>query len=230
MVPPTPADATAAARAAPLLLRLPEGWAPAAPEPGVPLPPQPATVAVEAPAFDWAREAARHVGTVAHRLFAWIATDGPAAWPAPRLAALAPWIRGALLREGVDDAELGAAAAQVERAATRLLMDRRGRWLVDPAHPEARSEWALAGVDDGAIVHAVLDRTFVADGVRWIVDFKIGGHEGADVAAFLDHEVERYRGQLERYARLVRALEPRPIRLGLYHPLVGGWREWPYPA
>ena len=79
---------------------------------------------------------------------------------------------------------------------------------------------------DGEIVHVVLDRTFVADGVRWIVDFKTGTHEGGDPEAFLDAEVERYRPQLARYARIVSALDPTPIRLALYHPRVpGGWRE-----
>ena len=67
--------------------------------------------------------------------------------------------------------------------------------------------------------------------MRWIVDFKTSTHEGGDVAAFLDREVERYRGQLDRYARILRGLDARPIRLALYYPLVeGGWREWPaYP-
>ena len=63
--------------------------------------------------------------------------------------------------------------------------------------------------------------------MRWIVDFKTSVHEGTDLEGFLDRECERYRGQLEHYARLLAALEPgRPIRLGLYFPLHAGWREW----
>ena len=42
-------------------------------------------------------------------------------------------------------------------------------------------------------------------GVRWIIDYKTSVHEGADTAAFLDNELERYRGQLERYAALLQA-------------------------
>jgi len=65
--------------------------------------------------------------------------------------------------------------------------------------------------------------------VRWIVDFKTGRHEGGDPSTFLDREVARYREQLERYARLVRAMDERPIRLALYFPLVpSGWRAWPF--
>jgi ATP-dependent helicase/nuclease subunit A len=113
-------------------------------------------------------------------------------------------------------------------AAAAMLTEERGRWLLDPAHADARSEWALAGIEDGAIARIVIDRTFVADGTRWVVDFKTGAHEGADLGAFLDREVLRYRDQLERYARFVRVRESRPIRIGLYFPLQRAWREWPY--
>ena len=113
-------------------------------------------------------------------------------------------------------------------AIANVLADERGRWLFASGHTDATSEWALAGIDGDAIAHVVLDRSFVADGVRWIVDFKTGGHEGADVRAFLDRERERYREQLQRYARYVASFDSRPIRLGLYHPLLRGWSEWPY--
>ena len=55
-----------------------------------------------------------------------------------------------------------------------------------------------------------------------------GRHEGGDPEVFLDRERERYRPQLERYAALMRAMDDRPIRLGLYFPALRGWREWQY--
>jgi ATP-dependent exoDNAse (exonuclease V) beta subunit len=210
-----------------LLRRLPAHWHAALPPPGVP-----ATAPTDAPRdelpFDWAREAAKHVGTIAHRLFAQIARDGIAAWDASRLGSLAPRLQSELAAAGVDESELAGAVTQAIEAVRRLLADPRGRWCFDPRHAEAMSEWALAGWDGNAIAHVTIDRTFVADGERWIVDFKTGIHEGADREAFLDREQERYRDQLERYAALVRGLDARPIRLGLYHPLLGGWREWSY--
>jgi hypothetical protein len=94
-------------------------------------------------------------------------------------------------------------------------------------HEDARSERRLAGELNGAFVNVVLDRTFVdRHGVRWIVDYKTGVHAGGDLDAFLDRERERYQGQLERYAALLARIESRPIRLGLYFPLLKGWREW----
>ena len=70
-----------------------------------------------------------------------------------------------------------------------------------------------------------MDRTFTGtDGKRWIVDYKTSGHEGTNVEGFLDQEQERYRAQLARYARALAQGEP--ATLGLYFPLLAGWREW----
>jgi len=120
-----------------------------------------------------------------------------------------------------------AAVARVWEAVRRTLDDKRGRWLLDASHGSAQSELALTGLVDSSLVSIVIDRTFVdAAGVRWIVDYKTSSHEGAGLDQFLDNERERYRGQLERYAQLMRALGDEPIRLGLYFPLLSAWREW----
>jgi len=219
------ADATVEPAASAPLERLPSGWRPAAAVEPL-LRAAPARSVEAAPPFDWARERARRLGVVVHGLLAQIAADGPAAWDRDRLAAQSARIVVELVGEGALPVEAEREADDVRETVLRVLGDERGRWLLDPGHADARSEWALAGVDDGEIVHVVLDRTFVVDGVRWIVDFKTGTHEGGEPAAFLDAEVERYRPQLARYARIVSALDPTPIRLALYHPRVpGGWRE-----
>jgi ATP-dependent exoDNAse (exonuclease V) beta subunit len=179
------------------------------------------------PAFDWAHATAAAIGTVTHRWLAQIAHDGLAQWDVDRVAAVAAKIAAELAAAGVEDKILDSAADDVAQALRRVLGDERGRWLFAESHEDARSEWALAGLDAGGVAHVTLDRTFVADGERWIVDFKTGRHEGGDVGAFLAREVLRYRPQLERYARIVRALDARPIRVALYFPLVeGGWRAW----
>jgi ATP-dependent exoDNAse (exonuclease V) beta subunit len=68
----------------------------------------------------------------------------------------------------------------------------------------------------------VIDRVFAGeDGSRWIVDYKTGSHEGADAQAFLDGERGRYGEQLRRYDRALGGA----TRMGLYFPLIPGWRE-----
>jgi ATP-dependent exoDNAse (exonuclease V) beta subunit len=212
----------------PTLARLPLDWRPPPPEESIPLSLPPSADEDTARVFDWAQVNAAAIGTVAHRWLAQLGRDGLAHWSAARVDAARARIEAELAYEGIDAADLPAAHAAVANVVTRVLADPRGRWLFDPTHEDAASELALAGADAGALVHVSLDRTFVADGVRWVVDFKTGTHAGGDAATFLDREVERYRDQLDRYARIVRGLDPRPIRLGLYYPLVdGGWREWP---
>ena len=78
-------------------------------------------------------------------------------------------------------------------ALIKTLGDERGRWVLG-AHSQAKSEWRLSGVTAGGIVNVAVDRTFFdSDGVRWIIDYKTGGHEGGDIEAFLDNEQRRYR-------------------------------------
>ncbi|MCA2997178.1 MAG: UvrD-helicase domain-containing protein [Rhodocyclaceae bacterium] len=178
--------------------------------------------------FEWATDIARHVGTAAHTFLQRIASDGLETWDAKRIDASRPLFQKELTRLGVGNNEVNAACDRIEAALNKTLADPRGRWTLT-AHRGARSEWRLTGLVDGKLTNVALDRTFVdADGVRWIIDFKTGSHEGADVEAFLDNEQRRYSAQLEAYATLVHALSPEQnqIRLGLYFPMMGGWREW----
>lgn len=177
--------------------------------------------------FSWASEIARHIGTVVHRLLQRIAMEGLEYWDAARIATTKPVMEAMLSQLGLPDKQRKAALAQVVAALERTLADERGRWILDQRHAEAHSEYALATVQDGRLVTAVLDRTFVdTDGTRWIIDYKTGVHEGGREEEFLAREQERYRPQLERYAALLRELDGRPLRLGLYFPLLGAFREW----
>jgi hypothetical protein len=157
-----------------------------------------------------------------------IASDGIDAWNPQRVTVSRQLFQAELTRLGVGNNEVNAASDRIEVALNKTLADERGRWALS-THYDARSEWRLTGLIDGALTNVALDRTFVdADGDRWIIDFKTGSHEGADVEAFLDNEQRRYSAQLEIYAALVQAMstDQKPIRLGLYFPMLGGWREW----
>ncbi|HVA56238.1 MAG TPA: UvrD-helicase domain-containing protein [Gammaproteobacteria bacterium] len=177
--------------------------------------------------FEWVGDTLRHVGTVVHRLLQRIAEDGHTRWDAARVRALMPLINHWLLELGVTEAELDAAVNDVSQALTATLADVRGRWILDNKHIEARSEYALSHFDGQRLATGVIDRTFVdADGARWIVDYKTGRHRGGDVEMFLVREQARYRKQLESYAQLMRGLEQRRVKVGLYFPLLRRFVEW----
>jgi ATP-dependent exoDNAse (exonuclease V) beta subunit len=186
----------------------------------------PSPVAPSRPEFVWAGQAAVHVGTVVHRYLQRFADQGLDAWTPTRVQALADVFARELHLLGVDRGELSDATARVMRSLTHTLRDPRGRWVLT-AHSEARSELRMTVRVGDALEHLRLDRTFVENGRRWIIDFKTSQHEGGDVGAFLDSEVARYAPQLERYARAVEAVDKRPVSLGLYFPLLEELRSWP---
>jgi len=174
--------------------------------------------------YSWAGETARHVGSVVHRWLQRIAEDELHGWSAARVESMHSSFSNELAARGVEAAQLAAAAARVAKALAGAIKDPRGRWLLGPQQ-HARNEYRLTAVIDGERRNLVMDRTFTAgDGKRWIVDYKTSGHEGTDVHGFLDREQERYRVQLVRYAQALAQGEP--AMLGLYFPLLAGWREW----
>jgi hypothetical protein len=206
--------------------RLAPQWTMPAPPPAAAVDVYIPTVADDAIEFLWVGDTARHVGTVVHRWLVRIADEGLEHWSADRISAQTPVFRVVLARLGVPEHDINEAATRVGSALNRVLADKRAHWLLQ-AHPQAQSEYALTGVLDGRIVSVVLDRTFIDnDGTRWIVDYKTSGHAGGGVDDFLDSERDRYAAQLHRYARLLLLKEKRPIKLGLYFPLLHGWREW----
>ncbi len=178
------------------------------------------------PHFRWAGQAALQVGVVVHQWLHTFARDGIECWNAERVRAARDRHQAELRLLGVDEAELPEASRRVMQALLAVLDDPTGRWILK-GHAEAESELSVTRAVEGRIENLRLDRTFVDDtGIRWIVDYKTSRHEGGSVDEFLDAEVERYRGQLERYARTMASIDGRPVRLGLYFPLLRAFREW----
>jgi ATP-dependent helicase/nuclease subunit A len=178
------------------------------------------------PEFSWAGESAIHVGTVVHRYLQRFAEDGLSVWTTERVNGRRDAFAAELALLGVESRERQAAADRVARALARMLDDPGGRWLLAP-HAEARAELTLTLRVGAALEHVRIDRTFVADGTRFIVDYKTSQHEGGDEETFLASEMQRYAPQLERYAEALHALDGRPVQLCLYFPLLGQLRTWP---
>jgi ATP-dependent helicase/nuclease subunit A len=209
-----------------LLRRLPAGrqlpkapedvaWQPAGSAAGGPPPDE------QRVTYEWVSGMQRHVGTVVHAFLQRLARDPGLQWEQGA-------VRARLAAEGVPPADLEEAARRVEAAIASTLADERGNWILS-GHQEAYTEYPVSGLVEGEPCHFIIDRTFVdAQGVRWIIDYKTSTHEGGGIDAFLDNERERYHEQLERYAALVRRADDRAIRLGLYFPLLQGWREWSF--
>jgi len=178
------------------------------------------------PEFYWAGEPVRHLGTVVHRYLCRIAREGALAWSKERLTSEEGRISAMLRSLGLEKKEASKAARKGVERIMRALEDEKGRWILG-SHPEEATEYAVTAVVRGEIVHVVLDRTFVdSSGVRWVIDYKTGEHEGGGLEEFLASESRRYAPQLEMYAEALKAGgEKREIRKGLYYPAHSAWVE-----
>jgi ATP-dependent helicase/nuclease subunit A len=184
-----------------------------------------AYLATEPIEFSWVRETQRHIGTVVH---AWLLQLARAAQvpAAAELEQQRATVLAQLERLGVPQPEQMRAAEVILRALRQMVSDERGRWILSSAHRAACSEWELSGVSAGQLRNVRIDRSFIdASGTRWVIDYKISSHEGADLQGFLAREVERYRPQLVAYVELARAVGDEPVRAALYFPLLGAFRE-----
>lgn len=150
------------------------------------------------------------VGTLVHRYLEHIAGQALDEWTARRFESLQASMQYFLRQQGLSRDEAARGAITVKTVLLRVLASPAGRWLLEP-HPQAAAELALkasAGI-------AVVDRTFVIDGERWIVDYKTGVIADSSSIDELKRQAEIHRPQLERYAALF-AAQALPLRLAVF--------------
>ncbi len=170
--------------------------------------------------FSWAGEDARLTGNLVHRLLQLIGEQGLNHWEARGgIAKRENWCRQQLASEGVQKDKADAIIARAIEAIENCLASEQGRWILED-HEDARCEYAITAVLDNLPRNLVLDRTFIENGTRWIIDYKTSSHGGGDLEGFLESEVVRYRGQLHRYKTAIAMTETRPIKTALYFPLL----------
>jgi ATP-dependent helicase/nuclease subunit A len=179
--------------------------------------------------FEWAGETIKHIGSVVHSAIQCIAEQGTAKWTLERIKLEQQGFDNALKQLGVPESERPDAVKRVIKALINMIKDERGQWILSKEHKQQQNEYSISGMVNEKLTNAILDRTFIDEkGCRWIIDYKTSRHEGANLEAFLNHEQERYKEQLDKYGSLMKQLGEENIKLGLYFPLLQGWREWIY--
>ena len=200
--------------------RLAEDWQ-------LPTPPEPVQLAGANPAeaqnyieFSWAGEDARLTGNLVHRFLQLIGEQGLDHWEVSGgIAKRANWCRRQLASEGVQKEKADAIIDRATQAIENCLASKQGKWILED-HEDARCEYAITAILDSQPRNMVLDRTFIEDGIRWIIDYKTSSHTGGDLEGFLENEACRYREQLQRYKDAMAITESLPIKTALYFPLL----------
>jgi ATP-dependent helicase/nuclease subunit A len=118
---------------------------------------------------------------------------------------------------GIGDPASLEAKQTINRLLNQLFHCPRGQWIIK-VHEEAQNEYELLIEANQDIATRIIDRTFIEDGVRWIIDFKTGQDN--------QNSATQYRQQLNEYAQILSQIDPRPIRCGLYYLHHNHWDEW----
>lgn len=173
------------------------------------------------------------IGTMVHQYLEAIANDGLDAWTSARIETLRPRFKQFFNRLGhsLEDCRIGTQA--VCDTLQRALSDEDSRWILD-THEAAACEVPLsdlapdaAGAESEDIRRHVIDRTFIEQGVRWIIDYKTLRNDaelsGSALESHLAAKAESYRAQLARYAALYahEAAQGLTLRTAIFFPAHG---------
>ncbi len=172
-----------------------------------------------------AAKLARHTGTVIHRALQNLIGTANSIDVAQWQAAQTPFWRLQLKQHGWNQDEIAQAIQKIARAITNTLNDQHGQWLLDNSHTQSACELAITHKQgnhiDLKLRENIIDRTFIAEGIRWIIDYKSSEPStGQTLTDFITQETAAYKAQLTRYKACFTALGETDIKTALYFPLL----------
>ncbi len=155
-------------------------------------------------------------GILAHLYLQLVAGQDLTAWQeaakisfSTHTSAMQRWFR----QRSYQESDVIEGAAKVARLLATTLQSADGQWVLQP-HQQAASELAIEQLTDGK---KIIDRTFVADGVRWIVDYKSMPVTEQDNLAAL---AGTFKPQLAAYAQLFHH-EGLPVNMAILFLSIG---------
>ncbi len=98
----------------------------------------------------------------------------------------------------------------------RTLHHPQGAWILKP-RASGESESAFSLVIDNRLANLRVDRTFVEDGIRYIIDYKTATPRRKESRAdFCARQIREHEAQLGRYQAVFAALDKKPIVTALF--------------
>ena len=135
------------------------------------------------------------IGTLVHKYLEVMARDGLVNWNIERVQELDVSMQRWLRQQGHGLKVATDGAAEVIDHLVSTLQSETGRWILSP-RDESGCEVAFTTERGGSIQTHIIDRTFVEDGVRWIVDYKTTRQKSNESV------LQDYEQQLQRYRAL----------------------------
>ncbi|MBL0075896.1 MAG: UvrD-helicase domain-containing protein [Rhodocyclaceae bacterium] len=161
------------------------------------------------------------IGTLAHACMEQMLRDARP-WTATRIEGMHASLERWLICRGWRIEESTTAARRVIDMLKTTIASADGQWVL-ARHEDDAVELALSTTvlsDDeqltGGVSTKVVDRSFVDNGTRWVIDYKTADLGSSADAASLRQHAEYYRQQLEQYAALFQA-DGLPVREAIFY-------------
>lgn len=123
--------------------------------------------------------------------------------------------RNDLRNQGFSARQIADMLETVQDQLTRTVKSDVGRWLLNAEHEESAVEAAYTRSTGSYQRISIVDRTFIHEGLRWIVDYKTSMiPDDRDLP--LDDKALNFQPQLVRYAELFEALDSTPIKAAIF--------------
>nr|HAT8712687.1 AAA family ATPase [Legionella jordanis] len=157
----------------------------------------------------------RPIGVVAHELLQWVCNNHP-----ENIQQL-PWdmVSQRFKTLGFNPGELKTACAWLKEKMANLFANPIGQWIIK-AQAEEANEYALIISREGEATTRILDRTFIYQGKRWIIDFKTGNDD--------EQAQDSHRQQVNEYASYFINSMNNQVHCGLFYLASGKWLTWEY--
>lgn len=154
----------------------------------------------------------KQIGIITHRLLQWICTHHPEHYTD------IPWKLAESLLTSLGSVQPH--LTHIQKLIKQFWHCPVGQWIAYP-HAHEQNEYSLLVKDKHIIRKAIIDRTFIDQNKRWIIDFKTDAIE--------KDSDNQYRLQLNRYASYMHSMHPDlEICCGLYFLNHQNWKTWDF--
>ncbi len=123
--------------------------------------------------------------------------------------------RNELRNQGFSARDIADMLETVQNQLESTVASDKGRWLLRADHEQSAVEVAYTTSNGSQNLISIVDRTFVDEGTRWIVDYKTSMIPD-DRNVPLDQKALNHQPQLIRYAEIFELQESLPIRAAIF--------------
>ena len=168
----------------------------------------------------------RSIGIVIHSVLQLYGEFGVARC---KIKDLSHFIETRIRAQGIGAEQVRDQALRIFRVFEKLECDEDFNWIFADSHLHAKNEWSLWQLSNNGVSESIIDRSFVEDSTRWVIDYKTAvPDQGQSIESFLAEQRACYEDQLRRYRRFVMSfdkkqthhVEIREFKAGLYFPLI----------